>query len=111
MVSPCPALNFGGITLPAGRQQQVDRPLTGSCVLSDGTYTAQGALFTSASIDASGFSPPGVATADFFSDPVGAGPRGLFVSVDARPIPEPSTLSLLGLGAIFIAAGKVRRRL
>jgi hypothetical protein len=110
MVAPCPAINFGSTTLAPNRIREVDQMMSGTCMLPDGTYIVQGALSTTASISLALLSPPGTASADFFSAPVGASRRGLFVDVTASPIPEPFALPLLGLGAmLFMVDGRIRR--
>jgi hypothetical protein len=110
-ISGGPAINFGTISVTEGRQNSVDDARDQTAVLADGTYTTQGGIETAASISASGIFMSGTAFADFFANR-GGQPSGLFVAVDAKPIPEPS-MGLLCATAIFstcVCIGIARRR-
>ena len=88
-----------------GFQRNIDDAKTAGAVLADGTYLVVGFLQTSASVSGSGNLQVGSAKADFASQ---AG-DGFFVGVDATPVPESSTLFLLGLGLIALAQFPIRR--
>jgi hypothetical protein len=101
-----PTLNWGTITVMPNRVREVDIPMAQMTMKSDGTYTVQGELTTFTSIQASGlFGTNGRTSAEFT-----ASGRGLFVGVDASPIPEPATIVLLGSGLAGLVAARARRR-
>jgi hypothetical protein len=98
-----PTLNWGTLTATPNRVREVDVPLAGSAFKTDGTYRALGELTTFTSIQAAGFGTNGQTSAEFT-----APGRGLFVDVDATPVPEPSTILLLGSG--LAGVGVLARR-
>lgn len=100
-----PSLLFGPTSITPGFQRNIDDAKSGTAVLADGTYNVVGFLQTSASVSGSGNLQVGSAKADFASQAA----DGFFVGVDATPVPESSTLFLLGIGLIALAQLPMRR--
>lgn len=94
-----PSLTWGPTTIAPDRQRNIDDAMVGHALLSDGTYTVTGFLITSASVGSTG-NPlsTGGARADFASQDA----DGFFVGVDATPVPESSSILLLGIGMITL---------
>jgi hypothetical protein len=100
-----PAVNWGTITLAPDLQRAIDQGMSASSTLADGTYLVQGSLDVSADISAAGlFSSNGRALSDFFAPR--DGPAGLFVGVDATPIPEPQSMLLLVVAGGVLLFGR-----